>query len=471
MVDSNSDNQDPFSRFFEPRNIAVIGSLKEGGFGGYVVIKSLLEAGYHGNIFPINPGYPEVLGVKSYPSVKDVLEPIDMALIMINARHVAAVMEECAQTGIRAVIVVADGFAERDAAGAKLQDEIVAMGKKQGIRIIGPNTAGIANTQNGLNPCPYDAGYYRFPKGPVAICAQSGMINPQAFAYPQMRFGVSKICDFGNKCDLDEADLLAYLEQDNTTQVISMYVESIRDGRRFLKMCERVSAQKPILVLKLGTTAAGAEASKSHTGSMAVDDAIFDAACAQAGVLRLQEFDELFELPKIFASQPLPRGNRFAMVSFTGGVGVVAADQGGRYGLEMTGLSSETAAALDEIFPGLGGNPVDLGPMIPMVKDFSLVYSKILKSVLDDGPVDALFNVLWADAHGNNTKAYLETYEALKGAAQKPVITWVYGPNPASILDLSEKVEELGFPVFSSPEQCVKALGLAAKYAAFRQSR
>lgn len=471
MVDNASSNETPFSRFFEPESIAIIGSLKEGGFGGYVVIKSLLKAGYPGRIFPINPSYPEVLGINSYPSVKDVPEPIDLALIMINARNVASVMQECAESHIRAVVVVADGFAERDAAGAKLQDEIVAMGKKQGIRIIGPNTAGIANAQNGLNPCPYDAGYYRFRKGPVTICAQSGMINPQAFAYPQMRFGISKICDFGNKCDLDEADLLEYLEKDDTTQVISMYLESIKDGRRFLAMCERVTPQKPILALKLGTTAAGVEASKSHTGSMAVDDAIFDAACAQAGVLRLREFSELFELPKMFASQPLPGGNRFAMVSYTGGVGVVAADEGGKYGLAAARLSSETASMFDEIFPGLAGMPVDLGPMIPVVKDFSTVYSRILKAVLDDENVDALFNVLWADAHGNNTKAYLETYAKLKGRTQKPVVTWVYGPNPDAILELTEKVEELGFPVFGSPERCMKALGMAAKYAAFRQGR
>lgn len=471
MVVDNSRDESPFSLFFEPESVAIIGSLKEGGFGGYVVIKSLLEAGFQGKIYPINPSSSQVLGLTSYASVKDVSGTIDLALIMINARNVAGVMQECAQNGIRAAIVVADGFAERDAEGAKLQDEIVAIGKRRGIRIIGPNTAGIANAQNGLNPCPYDAGYYDFRKGPVTICAQSGMINPQAFAYPEMRFGISKICDFGNKCDLDESDLLAYLENDASTGVISMYLETIRDGRRFIDMCRQVSAKKPILALKLGTTPAGAEASQSHTGSMAVDDAIFDAACAQAGVLRLRKFAELFEMPKMFASQPLPGGNRFAMVSYTGGVGVVAADEGGKYGLVMSRLSPDTAAMFDEIFPGLGGMPVDLGPMIPVVKDFSSVYLKILNGVLKDDNVDGLFNVLWADAHGNNTKAYLETYEALRATPDKPVVTWIYGPNRTAISDLTERVEALGFPVFSSPERCVKALGLTARYAALKQNK
>jgi len=468
MIQHGSGTTNPFSLFFEPKSVAIIGSLREGGFGGYVVVKSLQEAGYQGEIFPVNPSAPEVLGIKSYASVTDVPEPVDLALIMINAKNVAAVMEECARKGIRAVVVVADGFSERDAHGTALQDEIVDIGKKKGIRIIGPNTAGIANAKNGLNPCPYDAGYYRFREGPVTICAQSGMINPQAFPYPHMRFGISKICDFGNKCDLDESDLLAYLENDESTGVISMYLETIRDGRRFIDTCKRVSAKKPILALKLGTTAEGARASQSHTGSMAVDDAVFHAACAQAGVLRIQEFGELFELPKVFAAQPLPKGNRFGMVSYTGGVGVVAADEGGKYGLVMARLSPETEALFDDIFQGLGRMPVDLGPMIPVVKDFGLVYTKILKEVLGDRQVDGLFNVLWADAHGNNTNAYLDAYETLKVSMGKPVVTWIYGPNPASIDDLTEKVEELGFPVFSTPERCIKALGLAARYAALK---
>ena len=186
------------SFFFEPERIAVIGSFREGFFGGYVVVKSLLNAGYTGQIYPINPAYEEILGLKVYPSVTQVPEKIDLAIIMINAQAVPSVIEDCGDKGIRAIIVVSDGFAERNQEGSRLQNEIVNIARQRGMRIIGPNTAGIVNTTNGFNPCPYDAGYYKLRKGPVAICSQTGMTNPQAFPYPYLHVGISKICDFGN---------------------------------------------------------------------------------------------------------------------------------------------------------------------------------------------------------------------------------------------------------------------------------
>ena len=465
MAGSGLERQADLSLFFEPRHVAVIGSFRKGAFGGYVVLKSLAKAGYSGQVYPVNPAYQEVLGLKVYPSVGEIPAKVDLALIMINARHVPAVIRECAQSGIRAVVLVADGFAERDREGARLQEEVVGIAREWGVRIIGPNTAGLVNNHNGFNPSPYDAGYYGFKKGSVAICSQTGMINPQAYPYPDLRFGISKLCDFGNKCDLDECDLLEYLEKDPATKVISMYLETIRDGRRFLKVCERVAAKKPLLALKVGATREGARASASHTGALAIDDKIFEAACRQSGVLRLEEFKELFELPKVFAAQPLPKGNRFGLVSYTGAIGVLAADEGAKYGLAMAKLAPETARMFEGLFPGLGGMPVDIGPMIPSVKDFSTVYLGILQAVLQDENVDSLFNVLWADAGGNNTKAYLGAYEELKGSIRKPVVTWIYGPDSAKVRDLTDRIEELGFPVFGEPERCVKALGLLFKYA------
>ena len=462
----NKPKQSDLTPFFEPEGVAVIGSFKEGVFGGYVVVKSLLEAGYKGNIYPVNPGsYKEVLGHTVYPSPKDIPAKVDVALLMINARHVPGVLKVCAEAGIKSIILVADGFAERDAEGAKLQDEVVQLANSLGVRIIGPNTAGIANAMNGFNPCPYDAGYYRFKKGTVAICSQTGMINPQAYAYRDLGYGISKICDFGNKCDLDECDFLEYLENDADTQVISVYVESVKDGKRFLEVCKRVASKKPLLVLKLGATEEGARASASHTGSLAIDDEIFDAVCRQTGVLRLDQFSEMFEMPRFFAWQPLPRGNRFGMVSYTGAVGVAALDEGARHGLVRARLSDGTSRMLEDMFPGLGHVPVDIGPMIPSVKDFSSVYTKILTAVMDDENVDSLFNVVWADAKGNNTKAYVEGYKALKENARKPVVTWVYGPNINMTRHVTKRLESLGFPVFVEPERCIKALGLAYRFA------
>jgi len=452
------------SRFFDPRSIAVIGSFRESFFGGYVIVKSLLKAGYQGKIFPVNPAYKEVHGLQVYPSLEEVPEEVDLAVVMINARSVAGMVRECAGKGVRAMIVVSDGFAERDEEGARLQEELLKVAGGEGIRIIGPNTAGVVNTSNGFNPCAYEAGYYRIRKGPIAIGAQTGMTNPQAFPYPNLRFGVSKICDFGNKCDVDECDWLDYLAQDPDTRVISLYLESIRDGRRLLKTARSVTKAKPVLIFKSGRTKQGARASASHTGSMAVDDKIFDSLCRQSGILRLEEFQDLFEIPKMFASQPLPAGGRLGIITFTGGVGVVVIDKGARYGMGLTTLSAETRHSLDAIYQGLGNMPVDIGPMMAAVKNPFDLYPGLVETVAADPNVDMIFNVLWANPTGIIVSSYLKAYERIKDRVRKPIATWIYGPNSEVAADLTQRIEEMGFPVFNSPEKCVQALGSAWAY-------
>ncbi len=454
--------------FFEPQSVAVVGSLREGYFGGYVVIKTLLNAGFEGKVYPVNPSYQEVLGLKVYPSIKDISEKIDLVLIMINRRSVPDVLMECAGKGIRAVIVVADGFAERDDEGARLQNEIAEIARQAGIRIIGPNTAGILNTANGLAPVPYESGYEKVKPGAVAICAQTGMINPQAFPYADLHFGVSKICDYGNKCDVDECDLLEYLERDPATKVITMYLESIRDGRRFLEISRRVAAQKPVLILKSGRTKEGAKVSASHTGALAVDDRVFSAACQQAGVIRLEKFREFFELPKIFSLQPLPRGNRLGILTFTGAVGVLAIDEAAKYGLSLTRLSPKIADQLNAIFPGLGKPVVDIGP--PMaVNSYMTIYADILRTVLADDNIDCLFNIIWTSPFEEFVEEYLKFYGQWQGNHRKTIATWIYGPSIPLINKLSSRMEDLGFPVFTDLEMAIKALGIAYQYSKWKK--
>ena len=454
----------PIGRFFNPRSVAVIGSFREGFFGGYVIVRSLLKAGYAGAIFPVNPGYQAVHGIKVFPALRDIPGKADAAIVVINARSVSSMLRECAEQGIRSVVVVSDGFAERDEQGARLQAEVVSLARSLELRIIGPNTAGVVNTANGFNPCPYEAGYYRLGQGAIAICAQTGMINPQAFPYPDMRFGVSKICDLGNKCDVDECDMLEYLAEDGKTGVVSMYLESIGNGSRFLNLARRVATQKPVLVLKAGRTEEGAKASESHTGSLAVDDRIFDAACAQAGILRLERFGDIFEMPKIFAAQELPPGNRVGILSVTGGVAVTAIDECAKQGLSVAKLGGRQANALEKLFVGLGKNPVDVGPMMAAVPNGFDLYPGILDTILGDDNVDALFTVLWATPAGNVISRYVETYEGLKARFRKPVVTWIYGPDAGAIAELGKRLEQSGFPVFDTPEKCIRALGLAWRY-------
>jgi acyl-CoA synthetase (NDP forming) len=202
---------------------------------------------------------------------------------------------------------------------------------------------------------------------------------------------------------------------------------------------------------------------------MAMDDRLFEAICRQAGILRLEEFNELFEIPKIFASQPLPNGNRLGVISYTGAIGVLAADEAARYSLTGTKLTSKTADMLDGIFPELGKVPVDIGPMSVVVKDLPALYPQIVNAVISDENVDALLNVLWVDPNGYVIAMYLEAYRKLKTGYPKPVATWIYGPNAHRVADLAESLEGLGFPVFSDLNTSIKALGLAYKYAQIKE--
>jgi acetyltransferase len=301
-------------------------------------------------------------------------------------------------------------------------------------------------------------------EGPIAICAQTGMINPQAFPYGDLHYGVSKICDFGNKADVDECDMMEYLENDPATKAITLYLESIQDGQRFLKVSKRVTSKKPVLILKSGRTEQGARISASHTGSLALNDRIFDAACKQSGIIRLESFRELFELPKIFAYQPLPKGNRLGIITFTGAVGVLAIDEGAKYGLSVPLLSSGTRKKLDAIFPGLGKRIVDIGPPMAVVNDYMSIYSEILKTVTIDPCIDSIFNVIWTGPSGEFMEEYLKIYRGLQGN-RKPIASWVYGPRVSYINEMTCHLEDLGFPVFPDIEMAIKALGTASQYA------
>lgn len=456
--------ENSLNAFFDPQTIAVIGSLKEGLFGGYVVIKSLLNAGFKGKIFPVNPSYQEVWGLKVYPSIKAVPQPVDLVFIITAARSVSGILNECGERGVKAAIVVSDGFAERDEEGRRLQDEMVEIARKTGIRIIGPNTAGVAHPAKGLIPNPYEMGYERVREGNIAICGQTGMINPQAFPYGDLRYGVSKICDFGNKADVDECDMMDYLENDPATKAMALYIESIKDGQRFLRVSKSVTAKKPVLILKSGRTEQGASVSASHTGSLALNDRIFEAACKQSGIIRLESFRELFELPKIFAHQPLPRGSRLGIITFTGGVGVLAIDEAAKYGLTVPRLSSETRDKLESIFPGMGNRIVDIGPAMAVIHDYMSIYSEILKAVIGDPCIDSIFNVIWTGPSGEFMEEYLKIYKGLQGN-RKPMASWIYGPRIPYLQEMSCRMEDLGFPVFSDIEMAIKALGLATQYA------
>jgi acetyltransferase len=235
-----------------------------------------------------------------------------------------------------------------------------------------------------------------------------------------------------------------------------------------LNISKRVTAEKPVLILKSGRTKDGAKVSASHTGALAVDDQIFSAACKQAGIIRIEKFREFFELPKIFSLQPLPKGNRLGIVTFTGGVGVLAIDEGAKYGLTVAKLSLEIIDKLNGIFPGLGKTVVDIGP--PMaVNNYMTIYFEILKTVLLEYHIDCLFNVIWTSPFEEFVEEYLKFYRELPRNDQKTIATWVYDPSIPLINKLSSGLEDLGFPVFSELETAIKALGVAYQYSNWKK--
>ncbi|HEX59747.1 MAG TPA: CoA-binding protein [Methanomicrobia archaeon] len=459
--EAEAEPESDLSYFFEPRSVAIIGALREGWFGGYVIIKNLRLFGFPGEIYPVNPRYDKVLGLDVYASIKDVPATVDLVIIITPAATVPGILEECGDASVRAAIVVSDGFAERSEEGAKLQEELVGIGRREGVRILGPNTVGVTNTANGLVTTPYEFGYSSIRRGYVALAGQTGIIAPQAVPYEDLQYGVSKICDFGNKCDVDETDLLEYLAEDAETKVIAMYLEGIKDGRRFLATAKRVVKRKPVIVLKSGRSEEGARVASSHTGTLAGDDRIYEAAFRQVGVLRVRNFRELFEIPKIFG-QPRPKGNRIAIITMTGGAGVMSTDVAYECSLELARFSEKTIGELEKIFPSLAKNPSDVGPAM-FAGDLVQIYKKTIEAALEDENVDCVSVVLWT-GEAAPPQLYVELFNELKEKASKPIAIWIYGTKVTAVHELSRELEKLDFPVFLDFETAVRALGMLCEY-------
>jgi len=456
----NEEQRSDLNFLFNPRSIAIVGSLRAGFFGGATMIENLQNFGFSGEIYPVNPSYNEVLGLKVYPSINEVPEAVDLVTINTPAKAVPAIIKGCVERGVKGAVIGSDGFAERDEEGAKLQREIVNIAKPAGLRLLGPNTVGVVDTSTGLVTSPYECGYKGIRKGSIALGAQTGLISSQGFPFGDVQYGISKICDFGNKCDIDESDYLSYLKNDSDTKVVSLYLEDVKDGQRFLNVAKEVTVKKPVLVYKAGRTNASRDAVASHTGSLSGEYRTYDSAFKQAGIIPLNTFSEIFEIPRIFASQPSPKGNRIAMVTVTGAGGIVAADTANEVGLSLAQLSSETSEKLTRIHPSLKGNPVDLGPAMVGTDLFSL-YKEIIKLILDDENVDGLIVVLYVIP-----RLTPENYAAMFSELDfiKPVSIWVYGTIVSDIEETSRLLEKLGFPAFSQPETAIKAMGAMCTY-------
>jgi acyl-CoA synthetase (NDP forming) len=345
---------------FEPRSIAFLGATNNPFKWGFRIFANIVNGGFQGRLYPINPTKQEILGRKVYKSVGEIPEIPDVAVIVIPPPGVPAVLMECADKGIKAVVVITAGFAEVDRQGENLQAEMVEIAHRAGIRFIGPNTDGIVNPHHKL--------YAEMPPifpyaGPISIVSQSGnIVGTMMRLAIESGFGCAKCISSGNEADLHAEDYIRYLADDPQTKVILSYVEGFKDGSRFFEAAKEVTRKKPIVMLKTGETPAGAIAARSHTASLAGMDTVVDAMCQQSGIIRVRHLDELVDAGTAFLCHPLPRSRRVGIVTAGGGWGVLAADACAKLGLDVVKFPPETIDELNSFMPSWWshGNPVDL---------------------------------------------------------------------------------------------------------------
>ena len=457
--------------FFDPESVAVVGSLREMMGTAYWLMQNMRQFGYSKPIYPVNPSSSgEVLGSQVYPSITEVPFPVDLAVLLTPPAVTPQTVEKCADKGVKAVIVLSEGFAECDEAGEILQAQIRSVCEKTGIRVMGPNTFGTVNTYSRLATIAPYLDQENLQPGGVSLCSQTGSLGPHQMPVGDWGYPIAKKCDIGNKCDVNETDILDYFTGDPETQVVAMHLEDVKDGPRFMAAARRLIARKPLVVLKTGRTGQGAIASASHTGSLMGNDQVYDAALKQVGAIRAETWQEMWEIPKTLVYQPLPKGNRFAIITFTGGQGVIAADAASRAGLEIADLTPETILKLKEVSPRLGGNPVDVGPAMSDSRSQSASnpFAALEQSIaltLNDPNVDCATITF---STGNQLVGIypmiIDMIDNLVQAAQITVNVWIYGTSLPAMEELARQLHARRIPAYFDLDMAVKSLGAAAYY-------
>jgi len=445
---------------FRPRSIAVVGASRRRGTIAGEVFHNLVTRGFPGPVFPVNPNAAVVQSVRAWPSITDVPDPVDMAVLCVPRDQVLAAVDACAQKGVRGLVVVSAGFAETGAEGRALQDELLARVRAHGMRMVGPNCLGLLNTDPAVL---LDATFApRWPPaGNVAFSSQSGGLGLAILDQArELGIGISEFISVGNKADVSGNDLLEHWEQDERTRVVLLYLESFGNPRRFLEIARRVSRQKPIVAVKAGRTEAGARAASSHTGALAGSDVAVDALLGQAGVIRTDTMEELFHVGALLANQPPPRGNRVAILTNAGGPAIMASDACETNGLVVPPLADATCAELRTFLPPAASvrNPVDMIASAP-----ASAYERALGVLLADDAVDAVL-VLFVHPLVTEASDVAAAIQRASRGATKTVAACFLGPRAAP-RDTAPAAGSV--PVYAFPEPAVIALARAARYGAW----
>ncbi len=439
-----------------PRSVAIIGASNTPGKIGYLAAKNLIESDYEGKVYPINPRAKEILGVKAYPSVLDVPDEIDVAMVIVPAKLVPQVTEECGKKGVKALIVVASGFSE--VGRRELEEEVVRIAHRYGTRVLGPNIVGVMSNSHKCNAS--FAPFMPLP-GKAAMISQSGaLLIAMTVATYIRHVGFDKMISVGNMADVNFADLVSWLDQDENTACITIYVEGFQNGRRFLEVARR--AKKPIVALKAGISAHGAVAAASHTGSMAGSGRVYDAALRQAGVVRATDLNNLFDRTLALSLQPPMRGDNLFILSNGGGVGVLATDAAERFGLPLRFAPEDLQAQLRAYMPDFGSakNPADLTGMGGWKE-----YLETVKCALSHPWVDGLV-VLFCETQRNDPMEIARTIKRAvdeSGVTDKPVVVSFIGGEKASAA--MQWLVENGIPTYGAPELAVNAIAALREYA------
>ena len=448
---------------FDPRSIAVIGASADPKKVGYAVLNNLIRFKFPGRLTPVNPSGGEILGLRTSAVVGDIGEPVDLAVIVIPARFVAASLRECAAAGIRAAIVISAGFKEAGAEGTLLEEELKAIGRERNIRILGPNCLGLINTANDMNAT-FAADM--LPRGKIGFFSQSGAMGIAIMDWAIGNdVGFSKFISLGNKADLSEIDFIEYFMNDPGTSMILGYIEDVVDGRRFMEVAARATKVKPIILLKSGGTEAGARAASSHTGALAGSDVAFDAAFKQTGVMRAAGVQDLFDTALAFSEGKVPAGNRLLVVTNAGGPGIIAADAAERMGIRLAHMTKESIEAMKTKLPPNASffNPVDV-----IGDATSARYAAVLEQAVKDPFVDGMLVILTPQAMTDMERT-AEVVIAAAGSTDKPVITSFMGE--ARVRNAITLLKDASVPNFSYPELAVKAFRKLADYRTWRDAK
>ena len=445
------------SSFTNPKSLAVIGASNTPGKIGNALLSNLLESGYKGNIYPINPKEKEILGLPCFASLAEVPGDIDMAIFCIPARLALETAEECGKKGIKNLVVITAGFKEIGRTGAELEKEFMSVCDRYGMRVLGPNVVGFIDTHTPINAT-FLKGFP--PKGEIAFISQSGAILASILDWSiSAGIGYSKIYSLGNKADLSEVDFIAEAVDDPNTKVILCYIEDVTHGPEFLKVVAEATRKKPVVILKSGTSQSGALAASSHTGALAGSDLAYNTAFKRCGVLRVTNMSDLFDLAISFVSQPLPKGDRVAIVTNSGGPGIIATDRVEAHGLHMARFAKETIEELRSYMPAEAGiyNPVDvLGDA--KTDRFNYAFEKVFK----DENVDSIVMLMCPVAVTEPVDTARSLIEFSRRYPEKTVISAMMGGK--SLAEGAALLSSSGIPCFSMPEPAVAAIAGMTAY-------